>query len=86
MKSVFKPLLIAGLLATVGFTAVAQGMGHEGGMRHGKGDPAKMQQMMVKRQDDLKAKLKHPVIFDGRNLYDPKLVRAMGFEYLAIGR
>ena len=58
MKSVFKPLLIAGLLATVGFTAVAQGMGHEGGMRHGQGDPAKMQQMMVKRQDDLKAKLK----------------------------
>jgi UDPglucose 6-dehydrogenase len=27
-----------------------------------------------------------PVIFDGRNLYDPKLVRGMGFEYLAIGR
>jgi hypothetical protein len=22
---------------------------------------------------------------DGHNLYDPKLVRAMGFEYLAIG-
>jgi protein CpxP len=56
MKSVFKPLLIAGLLATVGFTAVAQGMGHGDGMRHG--DPAKMQQMMAKRQDDLKAKLK----------------------------
>ena len=56
MKSVFKPLLIAGLLATVGFTAVAQGMDHGGGMRHG--DPAKMQQMMAKRQDDLKAKLK----------------------------
>ncbi len=36
--------------------------------------------------DNLKAMLKHPVIFDGRNLYDPKLVRAMGFEYLAIGR
>ena len=34
----------------------------------------------------LKAALKSPVIFDGRNLYDPKLVRAMGFEYLAIGR
>jgi UDPglucose 6-dehydrogenase len=34
----------------------------------------------------LKAVLKAPVIFDGRNLYDPKLVRGMGFEYLAIGR
>ena len=58
MKSVFKPLLIGGLLATVGFTAVAQGTGHGEGMRHDKGDPAKMQQMMAKRQDDLKAKLK----------------------------
>ena len=36
--------------------------------------------------DTLKAKLKNPVIFDGRNLYDPKLVRGLGFEYLAIGR
>ena len=36
--------------------------------------------------DNLKAKLKAPVIFDGRNMYDPKLVRSMGFEYLAIGR
>ena len=36
--------------------------------------------------DTIKAKLKQPLIFDGRNLYDPKLVRGMGFEYLAIGR
>lgn len=36
--------------------------------------------------ENLKAALKTPVIFDGRNLYDPKLVRSMGFEYLAIGR
>jgi UDPglucose 6-dehydrogenase len=34
----------------------------------------------------LKAKLKNPLIFDGRNMYDPKLVRAMGLEYFAIGR
>jgi UDPglucose 6-dehydrogenase len=34
----------------------------------------------------LKTKLKTPLIFDGRNLYDPKLVRELGFEYLAIGR
>jgi UDPglucose 6-dehydrogenase len=26
------------------------------------------------------------VIFDGRNMYDPRMVRGMGFEYLAIGR
>jgi UDPglucose 6-dehydrogenase len=36
--------------------------------------------------DTIKAALRSPVIFDGRNLYDPKLVRDMGFEYLAIGR
>ena len=36
--------------------------------------------------DTIKAKLKQPVIFDGRNLYDPKLVRGMGIEYQAIGR
>lgn len=36
--------------------------------------------------DSIKGCLKSPVIFDGRNLYDPKWVRGMGFEYLAIGR
>ncbi len=36
--------------------------------------------------DAIKAKLKTPVIFDGRNLYDPKFVRAMGLTYLPIGR
>ncbi len=34
----------------------------------------------------LKEKLKGSVIFDGRNLYDPHLLRSMGFEYFAIGR
>jgi UDPglucose 6-dehydrogenase len=34
----------------------------------------------------LRAKLAAPVIFDGRNLYDPALVKAQGFEYFAIGR
>jgi UDPglucose 6-dehydrogenase len=32
------------------------------------------------------AKLKFPVIFDGRNLYDPALVRSKGLEYFTIGR
>ncbi len=36
--------------------------------------------------DVIKAQLKQPLIIDGRNLYDPKFVRAQGFEYLAIGR
>ena len=36
--------------------------------------------------DAIKKALKSPVIFDGRNLYDPQLVRGMGFEYMAIGR
>ncbi len=35
---------------------------------------------------DLKAKLKNPVIFDGRNMYEPKDVREAGLEYFAIGR
>ncbi len=34
----------------------------------------------------IKAALKTPVIFDGRNLYDPKFVRAQGLTYQPIGR
>lgn len=34
----------------------------------------------------IKARLKTPVIFDGRNLYEPAHVRAAGLEYFAIGR
>jgi UDPglucose 6-dehydrogenase len=30
--------------------------------------------------------LKAPVIFDGRNLYDPGMVSRFGFTYYAIGR
>ncbi|MCK9381978.1 MAG: UDP-glucose/GDP-mannose dehydrogenase family protein [Sulfuritalea sp.] len=36
--------------------------------------------------DAIKAKLKTPVIFDGRNLYDPAIPRKAGLEYFAIGR
>ncbi len=32
------------------------------------------------------AKLKKPVIFDGRNLYDPDVVREAGIEYYSVGR
>ena len=34
----------------------------------------------------IKAKLRTPTIFDGRNLYDPAMVRAQGFEYHPVGR
>jgi UDPglucose 6-dehydrogenase len=34
----------------------------------------------------IKAKLAVPAIFDGRNLYDPAVLRAQGIEYFAIGR
>ena len=34
----------------------------------------------------IKAKLKTPAIFDGRNLYDPAVLKQLGFEYFPIGR
>lgn len=34
----------------------------------------------------MRTRLKQPVIFDGRNLYEPKVVREAGFEYFPIGR
>lgn len=34
----------------------------------------------------IKAQLKNPLIFDGRNLYEPKDLQTEGFEYIAIGR
>lgn len=34
----------------------------------------------------IKESLAHPVIFDGRNLYDPAAVAGFGLEYRAIGR
>jgi UDPglucose 6-dehydrogenase len=36
--------------------------------------------------DTMKALLKNPVIFDGRNLYDPRTMRELGYEYFPIGR
>jgi UDPglucose 6-dehydrogenase len=36
--------------------------------------------------DRIRRDLKQPVIFDGRNLYDPHHMEEMGFEYYAIGR
>ena len=36
--------------------------------------------------EKLKSLLKTPVIFDGRNIYEPKVMKAMGFEYRGVGR
>jgi len=74
MKSVFKPLLVAGILASAGISAFSQGPGmgpgpgmmgpggpmHDG-MGHpgmGRADPARMQARMEQRQAVLKAELK----------------------------
>ena len=36
--------------------------------------------------DGIKSTLKQPVIFDGRNLYEPELMQALGIEYFGVGR
>jgi len=36
--------------------------------------------------EGLKSKLKRPLIFDGRNLYEPQLMRTLGIEYVGVGR
>jgi UDPglucose 6-dehydrogenase len=36
--------------------------------------------------EKLKSLLKKPVIFDGRNIYDPAVMKAMGFTYRGMGR
>ncbi len=34
----------------------------------------------------IRSMLKQPVIFDGRNLYEPDLIKALEFKYYSIGR
>jgi UDPglucose 6-dehydrogenase len=36
--------------------------------------------------DDLKKRLGHPIVLDGRNLFDPEVMREKGFDYRSIGR
>jgi len=36
--------------------------------------------------DRIKKALKAPVVFDGRNVFDPKTMRASGFTYRGVGR
>ncbi len=34
----------------------------------------------------MKSRMRAPVLFDGRNLYDPKRMSALGFTYEGMGR
>ena len=34
----------------------------------------------------VKAKMRTPIVFDGRNLLDPETMRQFGFHYYSIGR
>jgi UDPglucose 6-dehydrogenase len=36
--------------------------------------------------DTIRDTLRHPVIFDGRNLYEPAMVKTFGLQYFGIGR
>ncbi|MCL4530073.1 MAG: UDP-glucose/GDP-mannose dehydrogenase family protein, partial [Chloroflexi bacterium] len=36
--------------------------------------------------EQIKSLLNKPVIFDGRNIYDPALMKELGFTYRGIGR
>jgi UDPglucose 6-dehydrogenase len=36
--------------------------------------------------DRMKRLMRQPVIFDGRNIYDPRRVRGLGFTYYGVGR
>ncbi|BEP94906.1 UDP-glucose/GDP-mannose dehydrogenase family protein [Acidovorax sp. A79] len=36
--------------------------------------------------DALRAALRQPLVVDGRNLYEPRSMRALGFDYLTVGR
>jgi len=36
--------------------------------------------------DRMRKLMRTPVIFDGRNIYDPETVRAHGFTYCSMGR
>jgi UDPglucose 6-dehydrogenase len=36
--------------------------------------------------EEIKRRMRTPVILDGRNLYDPERMRALGFQYHSIGR
>ena len=36
--------------------------------------------------DRIKKLLRRPVVFDGRNIYNPQMLRELGFAYFGVGR
>jgi UDPglucose 6-dehydrogenase len=36
--------------------------------------------------EKLRSVLAHPIVIDGRNVFDPKKMSELGFEYKSIGR
>jgi UDPglucose 6-dehydrogenase len=36
--------------------------------------------------DEMKSRMAQPVIFDGRNLYNPRQMKSLGFTYQCIGK
>ena len=36
--------------------------------------------------EEMKRRLKYPILLDGRNLLDPKRMASLGFTYLCVGR
>jgi len=45
-----------------------------------------MAKFLVPDFEEVKDLLRSPVIFDGRNLYDPGYMRELGIEYFGVGR
>ena len=44
------------------------------------------EEFKVLDRSELKQLLKRPIIIDGRNIYDPGMMKEMGFMYQSIGR
>ena len=47
---------------------------------------SKPKRVWNKIPDTIRDSLRHPVIFDGRNIYDPALVKSFGLKYFGVGR
>jgi UDPglucose 6-dehydrogenase len=56
---------------------------------HGADGLLVMTEWLVYRNPDferIRKQLRRPLLVDGRNLYDPDRMKALGFEYHGIGR
>ena len=36
--------------------------------------------------DEIKTRMKTPLVFDGRNIFQPSKMKSLGFQYISIGR